>query len=173
MSVVDPFLNELREARLAEAARFDAVYGLQDAKILRLEALREAVLPALSKNETARQLFELSVFPGVKPRLWIDLVSSVVMEPDPKHYRLVQEQTSGRVVVFETDSFAEMQSYLTRYLAHRMVEQARQKLAAPNSDSAKSDHYTAIDLFLVWAAGLGLGVLAVIGWAIWAGRLGL
>jgi hypothetical protein len=172
MAVLDPFVDELRSARRAEAARLDATTGLQDAKVLRLGALRDAVLPSLAGNEKARQLFELSVIPGVTPRLWVDLVSSVVMEPDPKNYRLVQDQNDGRINLFETDRLGEMQSFLTRFLAHRMVEQERQTAASRMARWSQGGSYSHLDLVLVWLAGLGFGVLAVVAWAIWAGKPG-
>ncbi len=173
VAMANPFVDELRSARLAEAARLDASLGLQDAKTLRLEALRESVLPTLAQHEGARQLFELSVFPGGTPRLWVDLVTSVVMEPDPKHYRLVQEQSSGRNILFETDKLGEMQAYLMRFLAHRLVEQERQKAGYSQAAKPANGRYNSLDLILVWLAGLGVGILAVIGWAIHAGRFGL
>lgn len=172
MAMLDPFVEELRAARMAEVARFDAAMGFQDAKVLRLGALRDAVLPKLAGHQQARRLFELSVFPGVIPRLWVDLISSVVMEPDPKHYRLVQDQSEGRVTLFETDRLAEMQTYLTRFLAHRLVEQERHLATRGPSRFAAGGSYSHGDLVLVWLAGLGFGILAVLGWAIWSGKPG-
>ncbi len=172
MAGLDPFVDELRSARQAEAARLDATTGLQDAKALRLGALRDAVLPALAGNEKARQLFELSVIPGVSPRLWVDLVSSVVMEPDPKHYRLVQDQADERVTLFETDQLSDMRSFLTRFLAHRMVAEERQIAAITKNRLKANVSYSHVDLILVWLAGVGLGILAVVGWALSTGKLG-
>ncbi len=172
MAMLDPFVEELRSARLAESARFDAALDLQDAKVLRLGALRDAVLPTLAGHKQAQQLFELSVFPGLSPKLWVDLISSVVMEPDPKHYRLVQDQPEGRVTLFETERLSEMQAYLKRFLAHRLVEQERQIAAQGRSRFAAGGNYSHGDLIFVWLAGLGVGILAVFGWAIRAGRLG-
>ncbi len=172
MAMLDQFVDELRSARLAESARFDAAMGFQDAKVLRLGALRDAVLPGLAGHQQARQMFELSVSPGISPRLWVDLVSSVVMEPDPKSYRLVQDQSEGRVTLFETDRLSEMKAYLTRFLAHRLVEQERNFATQRGSRFAAGGCYTHGDLILVWLAGLGFGVLAVLGWAIGFGKLG-
>lgn len=173
MVSADPFVNELRWARLAEAAKLEATLGLQDAKTLRLEALRDAVLPGLAANDAARQLFELVVFAGGTPRLWVDLVTSVVMEPDPKTYRLIQEQNSGRAILFESDRLDEMQNTLTRFLAHRMVEQERQKARHDSVMTAWPRRYNNLDLALVWMAGVGVGILGVIGWAIITRRLGV
>ena len=172
MAALGPFVDELRNARLAESARLDASLGLQDAKVLRLGALRDGVLPALAGNDQALELFELSVFPGASPRLWVDLVSSVVMEPDPKHYRLVQDQAEGRVILFETESLSDMKAYLVKFLAHRLVEQERAKVKTRLAGLWRGGTYSHLDLALVWLAGLGVGILAVVGWAIGTGRLG-
>ena len=172
MAALGPFVEELRNARLAETARLDASLGLQDAKVLRLGALPDSVLPSLAANDQARELFELSVFPGASPRLWVDLVSSVVMEPDPKQYRLVQDQAEGRVIVFETDKLSDMKDYLIRFVAHRLVEKERNKAKESLARLWTGGRYSHLDLALVWLAGLSFGVLAVIGWAIGTGRLG-
>jgi hypothetical protein len=172
MAVLDPFVNELRLARQSESAQVDAAIGFHDAKTLRLGALRDAVLPSLAQNDQARQLFELSIIPGISPRLWVDLVSSVVMEPDPKHYRLVQDRDNGRVTLFETESLDDMKLFLTRFLAHRMIEQEREKASARAAARAARNKYASIDLILVWLAGLGLGILAAIGWVIGFGKSG-
>jgi hypothetical protein len=94
------------------------------------------------------------------------------MEPDPKHYRLVQDQADERVTLFETEKLADMQVFLTRFLAHRMVAAERQ-IAASNRNRLKANGtYSHLDLVLVWLAGLGFGILTVIAWAISAGKLG-
>ena len=165
MAVLDPFVDELRRARLTEDARLEAFSGLIDARMLRLGALRDAVLPKISQNEMARNLFELSVSTGATPRLWVDLISSVVMEPDPKHYRLVQDLTDTREIVFETEDLAEMQTYLTRFLAHRLVAEEREKAMRRRAKLAASGSYGQWDMILIWLAGLGFGILVAIGWA--------
>ena len=168
MAVLDPFVDELRNARLAEDARHEAFSGLIDARMLRLGALRDAVLPQISQNENARELFELSVSTGATPRLWVDLVSSVVMEPDPKHYRLVQDLPEGRETLFETESLNEMKSYLTRFLAHRLIEEARLKAKRRLARLGSGGSYSHADMVLIWLAGLGFGILAAIGWTFMA-----
>lgn len=170
LAMQDPFVDELRSARLAQDARLEAFSGLIDARMLRLGALRDAVLPKISQNEKARQLFELSVSTGATPRLWVDLVSSVVMEPDPKHYRLVQDLADTREIVFETENLVEMQTYLTRFLAHRLVAEEREKARQRRTKLTASGKYGHWDMVMVWIAGLGVGILAAIGWGLTAGR---
>ena len=47
MATHDTFTDALRKARLAEAARLDALQNVGDARGLRLAALRESLLPHL------------------------------------------------------------------------------------------------------------------------------
>jgi hypothetical protein len=92
MTERDYFGVALKKARVAEAAQLEAALNIRDARALRLESLRDAVQERLGANVQARAFFDLTVQPGVRPKLWIDLISSVVMEPDPRSYRLVQDR---------------------------------------------------------------------------------
>lgn len=80
----------LRQARLAEAAHFEAVLDIRDAQTLRLQVLKDDLAPAVLANVEAASFIDLALVPGDPPRLWVDLITSVVMAPDPRTYRLVQ-----------------------------------------------------------------------------------
>ncbi len=75
--------SELRAARLAEAAHFEAALHLRDAKSIRLQLLKDDLMPSVAASPLARDLFDLALIPGEPPRLWIDLITHVEMEPDP------------------------------------------------------------------------------------------
>jgi hypothetical protein len=161
----------LKDARLTEAAQFEAILDLRDAKSLRLEGLRIALLPALSNHPTARKLFDLNVQPGTNPRLWIDLISSVVMEPDPRTYRLLQDHNSQRQVLFETEDADEMTQFLMRYLAHRIIAHERAEAGASLAVLSPAKGYSLGEMIYVWATGLAFGVLGLMVTAMLLGRL--
>ncbi len=140
--------DELRRARDAEAAHFEALAAFNDAKSLRLRAL---------KDEFATESFELSLTPGETPRLWIDLVSSIVMEPDPKTYRVVQDGQS----LFETADRAEMVAWVRRFAAHGMIARARQK-AQLRLKRRTGGGYSTASLFLAGATGFALGAMVLL-----------
>jgi hypothetical protein len=98
----------MRQAHAAEAAHFEAVLAIRDAQTLRLQALKDDLLPVLAADPRARSLFDVVLMPGEPPRLWIDLVSSVAMEPNPQTYRLTQDRAGGRDLLFETADRSEM-----------------------------------------------------------------
>ena len=167
----DAFTAALREARLSEAARLDAVLNVQDARALRLEALRATVAPLLSSHAVARELFELRVQAGETPKLWVDLVTAVVMEPDPRQYRLLQDRPQGRETLFETPDLKTMADHLTRFLAHRLVDHDRlmTSIAAPDKDSLR--RYAMGDMVYVWFTGLLFGFMGLVALAMWLGKL--
>ena len=105
--------NALRAARAAEAAHFEATFGIRDAKSLRLHVLREDLKPIFAQNPQASELFDLALVPGEAPRLWIDLVSFVEMEPDHRTYRFFIDGEAERTAQFESASRPEMVDHLT------------------------------------------------------------
>ncbi len=171
MATHDQFTDALRKARLAEAAQLDAFQNVKEARGLRLAALRESLLPHLKGHPLAEGFNELAIQPGETPRLWIDLISSVVVEPDTRNYRLEQERDGRREVLHETDDLKDMSAAVLRYIAHRVI--AREKAAAsqgmPGRDSGRE--YNLGEMVYVWFTGAALGVLAMIIIAILLGML--
>lgn len=171
MVASDQFTVELKEARLAEAAQLEAMLNFSDARALRLENLLHAFQDKWAGSAYARSLFQLTIEPGVKPRLWIDLVSSVVMEPDPRSYRLVKDEQAGITTIFETSNMPEMASYLSRYLAHRLVEREKAGSAVNSPGPIVAQPYNIRDMFYVWIAGCVFGAMALFSVAMYLGKL--
>ena len=166
----DDLSGALRKARLAEAAHFEAVLGIKDSKSLRLQVLKDEIAPVIAATPEAASVFDLALVPGEPPRLWIDLISFVEMEPDYRTYRLQQDNQGGREALFETANRAEMLGYLKTYLAHRMVARERHIMrAAPQMQPAA--RYTTGAVVYAWFNGLILGMLALVVAAISLGKL--
>ena len=160
----------LRKARLAEAAHFEAVLGIKDSKSLRLQVLKDEIAPVIAATPEAANVFDLALVPGEPPRLWIDLISFVVMEPDYRTYRLQQDNQGGREALFETADRTEMVNYLESYLAHRLIARERQIVrAAPVSQPAA--RYSTGAIIYAWFNGFILGLLALLVAAISLGKL--
>jgi hypothetical protein len=166
----DDLTVALRKARLAEAAHFEAVLGIRDSKSLRLQVLKDELSPIVASNAEASRLFDLALVPGEDARLWIDLISSVVMEPDYRTYRLVQDNQGGREVLFETVEREEMLEYLKSYLAHRIVARERMMASTP-SRGDQTVRYSSGSLLYAWLSGFILGLLALLIAAISLGKL--
>ena len=173
MAQRDALTTALKEARLAEAARFDAIARVHDARVLRLEMLRDSVLPELASSPHLRELFEINMQDGETPRLWIDLISQVVMEPDPKSYRLVQATESGRETLFETRDAEQMKRFLLRHIAHRVVVQERAIASKLKADIMQQRGYTLGELIYVWMTGALFGVLGLVAFALSSGMIKL
>ncbi len=170
MAQHDDLSGALRKARLAEAAHLEAVLGIKDSKSLRLQVLKEEIAPIISATPEASKLFDLALVPGEPPRLWIDLISSIVMEPDYRTYRLVQDNQGGREALFETSDRAEMLGYLKTYLAHRMIVRERNVVQAPPVFRPVGG-YSSGAIIYAWFSGFMLGLLALLVAAILLGKL--
>jgi hypothetical protein len=166
----DDLSGALRKARLAEAAHFEAVMAIRDSKSLRLQVLKDEIAPVIAATPEAANVFDLALVPGEPPRLWIDLISFVVMEPDYRTYRLQQDNQGGREALFESADRAEMVSYLKSYLAHRMIAREKQiASAAPVLQPVA--RYSTWAIIYAWFNGLLLGLLALLVAAISLGKL--
>lgn len=154
----------LRQARLAEAAHYDAALNLRDAKSIRLQLLKDDLAAAAAAGH-----FDLALAPGDPPRLWIDLITSVVMEPDPRTYRLQQDGEAGREILFESSDRASMAEAVKRHMAHRMVARERLKVAVVSPPPPAG--YSTASLILAWLSGLTFGALVLMSAAIYIGRL--
>jgi hypothetical protein len=165
----DGLASALREARRAEAAHFEAALELRDSKSLRLQLLKDDLLPLVSASPEARELFDLALVPGEPPKLWIDLISFVVMEPDPRSYRFLQHRQDRREILLETADRELMAAAIRRHMAHLLVARERQTVALPQAVPPAG--YTSASLILSWVSGFAFGALALLGLAIYLGFL--
>lgn len=152
----------LREARIKEAAHFGAVTEIRDAQTLRLYALKQDLVQGLASGLPKSGFVEIALLSGDPPRLWIDLISSVVMAPDPRTYRFELDTQNGREVLLETRDRAEMANTIITHLAHRMI--ARERASAGLSLPAKpqAQGYTGASLTLAWLSGFALGIFTLL-----------
>lgn len=150
----------LRQARLAEAAHFEAVLDIRDAQTLRLQVLKDDLKPLIAVNAEAASFVDLALIPGDPPRLWIDLITSIIMAPDPRTYRLVQDAPAGRQTLLETGDRKAMVEKVKQHVAHRMVSREREKVGIVASKPAIVGHSTAALVF-AWLSGFSIGVLTL------------
>lgn len=164
--------DALREARLAEAAHFEAALHVRDSKSLRLQLLKDDLGPVVRCSPEASKLFDLALIPGEPPKLWIDLITFVVMEPDYRTYRLLQDRQDDREVLFESADRAEMTAAIRRHMAHRLIHRERQAAAAAVLPPPPLG-YSTTALVLAWSSGFAFGALILLGIALqtgWPGR---
>jgi hypothetical protein len=165
----DDLSNALRKARLAEAAHFEAVLGIRDSKSLRLQALKDDLSPVIAATAGADRIFDLALVPGEPPRLWIDLISSVVMEPDFRTYRLIEDGQSARETLFETTNREEMLNFIKSYMAHRLVAWERLNATAKGLAPRPVGYSTGAVIY-AWLSGFMLGLLVLLAAAISLGK---
>lgn len=131
--------------------------------------LKDDLLPLVESSAEARELFDLALIPGEAPKLWIDLISFIVMEPDPRSYRFLQHRQDRRETLFETADRELMAAAIRRHMAHLLVARERQAVAVP--PPVATPGYTSSSLILAWVSGFAFGALALLGLAIYFGLL--
>ena len=161
----------LRQARLAESAHFDAVSDIRDAKSLRLNVLLDEVrAPLAGLARRGEGFIDPLVGPGEPPRLWIDMVAYVLMEPDPRTYRFQRDTAGGHEILLETRDRGEMREKIIAYAAHRIVERERQFASDERTRQPVYRTYGGTALFLAWLAGFCLGALALFALGVWLAK---
>lgn len=161
----------LRQARLAEAAHFEAVLDIRDAQTLRLQVLKDELAPLISASAEAAAFIDLALVPGDPPRLWVDLISFVIMAPDPRTYRLIQDGPGGRQTLLETSDRPEMIDRIKQHVAHRVIAREREKTGVA-AQAPKVIGYSTGALILAWLSGFSIGVMVLFIAGILITRLG-
>jgi hypothetical protein len=115
----------VRQARVEEAERSDAVAELRGAEIARLEMLQDAIRPVLGQVPDHVDLFDAGIVPGERPRLFIDMIGFVEMGRDRKTYRFLQDTRHGRVTIIESDRLDTIRRAVAGYVARRLVEREK------------------------------------------------
>jgi hypothetical protein len=156
----DSFNAALRQARIAEAAHLDSALDIRDAQTLRLQALKLDLMGLIEGHAEALKFFDLAVVQGDPPRLWIDLITAVIMDPNPRTFRLYQDTQDGRETLFETDNRTEMVERIKTYMAHRLIARERQ-MAGHASGRGEPQGFSMAALLLAWLTGLVIGALGL------------
>src|SRR5499426_3630965 len=110
-----PRLKEaLRQARIDLAERTGVIVDLRNAEIARLELLNEALDHVFAEIPSEVELFDRGIAPGDPPRLWIDMITHVVMGRDKRTYRFLQDTRYGRRVLAESGEVPDIVAAVTK-----------------------------------------------------------
>lgn len=151
--------RDVRRARLAHAAHFDALVEIRDAQTLRLAALQDALLKKVAGEARLKTLLPLQLETGFPPRLWLDNISYVIMEPDPRTFRLVRQAPEGHVTVAETRELSQMVREVRTYASHRLVEVERDTAGVVDGNGGARP---LSQMLIIWLAGFTFGVLSLL-----------
>jgi hypothetical protein len=154
----------LKQARLAVAAHLDALSGVDDAKALRLDYLRDLLFKQLPADSEMRRSMVLRLPPEGEARLLLDARHAVVMAADGRGYRLEADVESRRQVLFEATSVDDMAHDILRRVAVAEVESANRE-----TGSAPKDTWAQAALF--FAVGVLFGATALAALAIYLKKL--
>lgn len=128
----------VRKARVSSAERQDVVVDMKEADKARLELLADKLEPIFNDIDKEDDRFDLNISSGAQPRIWIDSVAHVHMGRDRRTYRFVRDSRLGRVVLIESGDADEVYTYVTNYIADRVIE--REKLLEGDMEAFK-DYY--------------------------------
>ena len=120
-----PLKEALREVRIEAAERTGVVVEMRDAEAVRLELLNDALNPVFEEIPPNVEIFDRGVSRGDVPRLWIDVITYVLMGRDKRTYRFVQDTRYGRKILFESQDIPQTAKAITRYIAGRLIERER------------------------------------------------
>ena len=151
----------MREARDREAVRLDAIQDIRDAQTLRLYALKQDLLQGLGSSLPTGGFADLALLAGNPPRLWVDLISSVVMGADPRNYRFEIDTKNGRELILETRDRAEMTRAIVAHLAHRALDREKDHYSLARAAEAGRAAYSGAAVMLAWLAGFALGIFVL------------
>lgn len=154
--------DAIRQARIDTAERTGVVVDLRDAEVARLELVNDALNSVFAEIPPEIDLFDRGVSKGEVPRLWIDVISYVVMGRDKRLYRFVQDTRFGRKVLLKSPHIPEVVEAVTRYVAGRLVERERalaNTIDASGRPQSKRGGWRALRAFIF---GVIAGIAALI-----------
>ena len=150
--------SALAEARGEQAARLEAVDNLRRAEEARLRELAVELEPVFADIADGNDLFVCQVVPGEPPRLWIDVLGYVMMDPDGRSYTLVMNAREGRSILAKTAEIKEISNHVVRYIAHRTLDRERAGSPASGQFSPSMNRRYAIStVTLAWVCGFAVG----------------
>jgi hypothetical protein len=126
----------IRQARVENAERAEAIAELRELEMGRLTALQSALKPIVDQAPPDVDLFDLALAPGEHPRLFLDMIAFVDMGHDRRTYRFYQDTRHGRVLIAESQSADAIAVAAADYVARRLVERERALAADWRVDGA-------------------------------------
>ena len=115
----------IRQARVENAERADAIAEVRELEIVRLKALESALEPVVDQAPQGLDLFDLALTQSEHPRLFLDMIAFVDMARDKRTYRFFQDSRGGRVLIAESQSVDTIVTAVADYVARRLVERER------------------------------------------------
>jgi hypothetical protein len=115
----------IRQARVENAERADAIAEVRELEIVRLKALESALAPVFDQAPQGLDLFDLALTQSEHPRLFLDMIAFVDMANDKRTYRFFQDTRNGRVLMAESQSVDTIVAAVADYVARRLVERER------------------------------------------------
>jgi hypothetical protein len=154
--------DAIRQVRIENAERTGVVVDLRDAEVARLELVNDALDSVFAEVPPEVDLFDRGVSKGEVPRLWIDVISYVVMGRDKRIYRFVQDTRFGRKVLLESPNIPEVVEAVTRYVAGRLVERERALANTIDPTGRPQPRRGGWRAFRAFLFGIIVGVVALI-----------
>jgi hypothetical protein len=115
----------IRQARVENAERGEAIADLREIETGRLALLESALKPVIAQAPADVDIFDLALARGGHPRLFVDMIAFVDMAHDRRTYRFHLDTRNGRVLIAESQSIDAIAASVANYLARRFVERER------------------------------------------------
>jgi hypothetical protein len=115
----------IRQARVENAERGEAIADLREIETGRLALLESALKPVVGQAPPDVDMFDLALARGDHPRLFVDMIAFVDMAHDRRSYRFHQDTRNGRVLIAESQSVDAIAAAVANYVARRLIERER------------------------------------------------
>ena len=115
----------IRQARVENAERAEAIADLREIEIGRLALLEGALKPVVAQAPPDVDMFDLALARSDHPRLFVDMIAFVDMGHDRRTYRFHQDTRNGRVLIAESQSIDAIAAAVANYVARRLIERER------------------------------------------------
>jgi hypothetical protein len=115
----------IRQARIENAERAQAIADLREIETGRLALLESALKPVVAQAPADVDLFDLGLARGDHPRLFVDMIAFVDMAHDRRTYRFHQDTRNGRILIAESQSIDAIAAAVANYVARRLIERER------------------------------------------------
>ena len=132
----------IRQARVENAERGEAIADLREIEMGRLALLESALKPVVGQAPPGVDMFDLALARGDHPRLFVDMIAFVDMAHDRRTYRFHQDTRNGRVLIAESQSVDAIAAAVANYVARRLIERERALASDWRDAQAPQPHKT-------------------------------